>query len=85
MRVMEDALTLFPVARIESAGESLDVHRSGLYRTQGRENTPSPEPGKNTNFPRSRFFNERLNGLNILHADLLAVLTASAPPGPIHS
>ncbi len=66
---MEAALTLSSEVGIKHACEALDVTRAGFYRTQAREHTPSVEPKKRPESPRSLSSDERQEVLDILHTD----------------
>jgi putative transposase len=66
---MEAALTLSSEVGIKHACEALDVARAGFYRTQAREHTPSVEPKKRPESPRSLSPDERQEVLDILHTD----------------
>ncbi len=66
---MEAALTLSSEVGIKHACESLEVPRSGFYRTQAREHAPSMEPKKHPSPPRSLSPDERQGVLDILHAE----------------
>lgn len=66
---MEAALTLSSEVGIKHACEALDVARAGFYRIQARKHTPSVEPKKRPESPRSLSFEERQEVLNILHTD----------------
>jgi len=69
---MEAALTLSSDIGIKSACESLDVPRSGFYRTQARKNATPMEPIKRPSPPRALSSYERQGVLDILHADRFA-------------
>lgn len=66
---MEAALTLSCDIGIKSACASLDVPRSGFYRTQARKNAPPLERRKRPRPPRALSSDERQGVLDILHAD----------------
>lgn len=69
---MEAALTLSSDIGIKSACESLDVPRSGFYRTQARKNATPMKPIKRPSPPRALSSYERQGVLDILHADRFA-------------
>ncbi len=66
---MEAALTLSSDIGIKSACASLDVPRSGFYRTQARKNAPPMEPRKRPSPPRALSSDERQDVLDVLHSD----------------
>jgi len=66
---MEATLTLSSEVGIKQACESLDVSRSGFYRTQARKDALSVESKKRPNSPRALSPDERQGVLEILHAD----------------
>ena len=66
---MEAALTLSSDIGIKPACESLDISRSGFYRTQARKNAPFSEPAKRPSPPRALSKDERQGVLAVLHAD----------------
>lgn len=69
---MEAALTLSADIGIKSACESLDVPRSGFYRTQTLKRAPFMEPRKRPSPPRTLSLKERQGVLDILHTDRFA-------------
>ena len=69
---MEAALTLSSDIGIKSACASLDVPRSGFYRTQARKNAPPGVPIKRPSPPRALSSDERQGVLDILYADRFA-------------
>ena len=66
---MEAALTLSSDVGIKSACASLDIPRSGFYRTQARKNAPLMEPMKRPSPPRALSSDERQGVLDVLHSD----------------
>jgi len=69
---MVAALTLSSDVGIKSACASLDIPRSGFYRTQARKNTPPVEARKRPSPPRALSSNERQDVLDVLHSDRFA-------------
>ena len=66
---MAAAFTLSGDIGIKSACASLDIPRSGFYRTQARKNTPPVEPRKRPSPPRALSSYERQDVLDVLHSD----------------
>jgi putative transposase len=66
---MEATLTLSSDVGIKPACESLNIPRSGFYRTQARKNAPPVEPAGRLSPPRALSAEERQGVLDILHLD----------------
>ena len=66
---MEATLTLSSEVGIKPACESLNIPRSGFYRTQARKNAPPVEPAGRLSPPRALSAEERQGVLDILHLD----------------
>jgi putative transposase len=70
--MMEAAHTLSSDIGIKSACASLDIPRSGFYRTQARKNAPPMEPTKRPSPPRALSSDERQDVLDVLHSERFA-------------
>ena len=64
---MEAALTLSSDVGIKLACASLDLPRSGFYRTQARKNAPPMEVMKRPSPPRTLSSDERQGVLDVIY------------------